>query len=258
MIWQSSLPPSQTSLELKGVVWSAYWRAGTALDALDRASEVMASFFLWTLCQDNADLYEHLLQVGTLTSQLAAHLLLNQQEQMRVTTAALLHDVGKLMLPRTLLDKPSKLSPEESALIQQHCVRGARVLKSLHVEEGIIQLVSHHHERWDGQGYPAGLAGCAIPFGARLIAIADAYVVMTTSRPYQAARGLQSALRELEQHAGTQFDPLLVEHCLPFLRAGGHQIGRAHAQDQWQAARSLDGALEGLPALACSQAGGRP
>jgi putative nucleotidyltransferase with HDIG domain len=143
----------------------------------------------------------------------------SEEEQATITRAALVHDVGKLTLPRTLLDTPSRLSPQEYALMQQHCATGAHLLRQRGVDEAITLLVYHHHERWDGQGYPAGLAGPAIPAGARLIAIADAFAAMTTPRPYQSARSLPVALQELERCAGTQFDPLLVQQCTASLEA---------------------------------------
>jgi putative nucleotidyltransferase with HDIG domain len=164
-------------------------------------------------------LYQHSLQVWALTQQLAAFLEYPDEEQTTCTLAALVHDVGKLTLPRTLLDKPARLTPQEAALMQQHPAAGARLLRQLGVDEAIIALVSHHHERWDGQGYPARLAGSATPRGARLIAIADTFMAMTTTRPYQPARPVFVALQELERGAGTQFDPLLVQRCVVSLQA---------------------------------------
>jgi putative nucleotidyltransferase with HDIG domain len=162
-------------------------------------------------------LYQHSLQVWTLTQQLAAFLEYSDEEQTICAMAALVHDVGKLILPRSLLDKPARLTAREAALMQQHPAAGARLLRQVGVDEEIVALVSHHHERWDGQGYPDGLAGLAIPRGARLIAIADAFAAMTTPRPYQAARPVPLALQELERGSGTQFDPGLVPPCLALL-----------------------------------------
>jgi HD-GYP domain-containing protein (c-di-GMP phosphodiesterase class II) len=157
--------------------------------------------------------------VWLLTQQLASYLVYPEEELATVTLAALVHDVGKLTLPRTLLNKPMRLSPLEYAVVQQHCAAGARLLQQMQIEDDVIKLVYCHHERWDGQGYPQGLAGSAIPRGARLIAIADASAVITTSRPYQPARSVETALQELERNAGTQFDPLLVQQCTTYLQA---------------------------------------
>lgn len=162
-------------------------------------------------CNDPA-LYRHSLHVWTLTRYLLVSLPYSEEEREIVALAALVHDIGKLTLPRLLLDKPTGLTQYEYLTIQQHCAAGARLLQQRQVDARVITLVYHHHERWDGQGYPQGLSGSAIPRGARLIAIADAFAVMTASRPYQAARSRQEALRELQRCAGTQFDPQLVHH----------------------------------------------
>jgi putative nucleotidyltransferase with HDIG domain len=169
--------------------------------------------------RDDLALYAHSLQVWALTQHLVTSLGYSKEEQASITRAALVHDVGKLVLPRTLLDTPMRLSPREYAVIQRHCATGAYLLRQRGVDEAITLLVYHHHERWDGQGYPEGLAGPAIPAGARLIAIADAFEAMTTPRPYQSARSVPVALQELERHAGTQFDPLLVQQCIVSLEA---------------------------------------
>ena len=174
---------------------------------------------LQQLRRANRALYQHSLQVWALTQQLVAFLEYPDEEQTTCALAALVHDVGKLTLPRALLDKPARLTPQETALMQQHPVAGARLLRQVGVDEAIVALVSHHHERWDGQGYPDGLVGHAIPCGARLVAIADAFAAMTTARPYQPARSVFVALQELERSAGTQFDPLLVQKCVVSLQA---------------------------------------
>lgn len=108
-------------------------------------------------------LYEHGVHVWALTRRLAAYLKYPEKEQATITLAALVHDVGKLTLPRATLDKPTSLTPQEYALIQQHCAAGARLLQQMQFDDRVIELVYHHHERWDGQGYPQGLAGLAIP-----------------------------------------------------------------------------------------------
>lgn len=169
--------------------------------------------------QADPALYEHSLHVWALTQQLSAFLAYPDEEQTSCALAALVHDVGKLTLPRSLLDKPARLTAQEYALMQQHPAAGARLLRQVGVDEAIILLVSHHHESWDGQGYPAGLAGSAIPQGARLLAITDAFAAMAASRPYQSARSVPAAVQELERGAGTQFDPFLVPQCVVFLQA---------------------------------------
>lgn len=203
--------PAGVSPALLGRPYPTGGSAGSLLQQMQRADPA---------------LYAHSWQVAGLAHQLTISLGWPGVEQSAITTAALLHDAGKLSLPRSLLDKPGRLSPQEYTLIQQHSAAGARLLQQLCVEEAIVALVYHHHERWDGLGYPEGLVGLAIPRGARLLAIADAFAVMTASRPYQPARSVSAALRELERGAGTQFDPWLVPQCVARLQATGEGTSR--------------------------------
>jgi len=124
--------------------------------------------------------------------------------------AAELHDIGKLAIPDAILQKPGPLDPDDWAFVRQHPVIGQRILNAAPSLAGVAAIVRASHERWDGDGYPDGLAGEQIPLGARLIAVCDAYDAMTSERCYQQARGHDDALEELRRNAGTQFDPAVV------------------------------------------------
>lgn len=130
----------------------------------------------------------------------------------RIETAALLHDVGKIHEQYApLLRKEGKLDPTERALMQTHSTRSAELVATISAFRGVIaDAVRHHHENFDGTGYPAGLAGSAIPPGARVIMIADTIDAMTTDRPYRKALPVETVVAELQKHAGRQFDPELV------------------------------------------------
>src|SRR3989475_311799 len=130
-----------------------------------------------------------------------------------IRRAALLHDVGKIYEEfAPLLRKQTKLTPEERIVMQTHVVRSAELLSPVTKFKGaIIEAIKHHHENYDGTGYPDGLAGEQIPLGARIIMVADTMDAMTTDRPYRRALTLQYAVGELRKHAGRQFDPRLVE-----------------------------------------------
>ncbi len=169
------------------------------------------AYLLRALREYDGQLYHHSLSVYLLTTPLLQALRLPAHESMLIELAALFHDIGKLALPRQLLHKATALTSEEFAHIRTHCLKGALLLSRLHAPQALVRAVYHHHERWDGHGYPAGLAGEAIPLGARLIAISDAFAVMTSGRSYQAPRTAFEALAELHRHAGSQFDPALVE-----------------------------------------------
>ncbi len=127
-----------------------------------------------------------------------------------IKTAAVLHDIGKIMVPLELLNKEEPLSKEEFDIIKRHPQTGYEILKSVEEYAGLAEYVLYHHERFDGKGYPEGLQGEEIPLVARIICVADAYEAMTASRPYQKARSREEAMAELERCAGTQFDPHLV------------------------------------------------
>ncbi len=122
----------------------------------------------------------------------------------------LLHDVGKVAIPDSVLHKPEPLTAEERALIETHTVIGAQILAGIEFLADAQEVVRHHHERWDGGGYPDGLAGEDIPIAARIFALADTLDALTTDRPYRPAASLERARKVINAEAGTQFDPAVV------------------------------------------------
>jgi putative two-component system response regulator len=131
-----------------------------------------------------------------------------QLEQLRF--GAILHDIGKIHIRETTLSKRTPLTPEERAEIRLHPVTGVEMIKDINHLISAIPVVRYHHERWDGTGYPEGLAGESIPLAARIVSVADSFDAMTTARPYSAARPPQEAYEEVLSMAGTQFDPAVV------------------------------------------------
>jgi putative nucleotidyltransferase with HDIG domain len=124
---------------------------------------------------------------------------------------ALLHDIGKIGVPDNVLRKPAALSEAEWTLMKRHPEHGARIIAQIPFLEDVSRIVRHHHERWDGAGYPDGLAGEAIPLGARIFAVADSFDAMTSDRPYRRAMSVDEARREVARCRGTQFDPIVVD-----------------------------------------------
>jgi HD-GYP domain-containing protein (c-di-GMP phosphodiesterase class II) len=133
--------------------------------------------------------------------------------------ASLLHDVGKVGISGRILRKPGPLTPAERAAVERHPRLGASLVSHVPELAEFAPAVLHHHERWDGDGYPAQLRGEAIPLEARLIGVADAFAAMLADRPYRPARSLEEACAELERCAGTQFDPTVVPVFLETLEA---------------------------------------
>jgi len=159
----------------------------------------------------DAELYRHSRRVRQYASQLARTLDLPEGEIKTIELAAFFHDIGKIGIHDLVLNKPARLTPLEYEYVKEHATRGALILTHSRALRHLAPLVRTHHEQWDGSGYPFGLRGEAIPLGARIISIADAFEAMTTNRVYQAARTPFQALKELVRCAGTHFDPLLVE-----------------------------------------------
>jgi HD-GYP domain-containing protein (c-di-GMP phosphodiesterase class II) len=140
-------------------------------------------------------------------------------------SAALVHDIGEVAIAPDVLGRSGPLGPQELALIRAHPRRSYDLLAAVPAFQAALPLILHHHERWDGGGYPDGLVGEAIPIGARIIAVADAWVALTTDRPYRAALTPAEALAEIAQGAGKQFDPA-VAAALPQAIDRGVRVGR--------------------------------
>lgn len=161
---------------------------------------------------DDAYTGEHSRDVVTLTLAVADRLGLSPRERRDAEFVALLHDVGKIRIPGEIINKPGPLTVDERAVIETHTVEGEEMLTRVGGLLGEIgHLVRSCHERWDGTGYPDGLAGDEIPLVARIVCATDAYSAMTTDRPYRKARSVEEALAELRRCAGTHFDPWVVE-----------------------------------------------
>ena len=142
---------------------------------------------------------------------------LSEDELIRLGLAAVFHDFGKIGIPEEILNKPSKLSTEEFAIMKQHPTIARDLLSSLDQYSDLLPAITHHHERWDGSGYPDGLRGEQIPLWARIIALADAYDTMATRRTYKEPLPLGKVVDEIKGGRGSQFDPELVDIMLEML-----------------------------------------
>ncbi len=160
------------------------------------------------------DIEWHLRAVSHLALLIGRRIPLSQDQIHALSFGGLLHDVGKIGIPDTILHKPGRLTAEEYQIIKRHPVLGARMLSSVRELAPAVPVVRHHHERFDGKGYPEGLAGEDIPLGARIVLVVDAYHAMRSDRPYRRAMSESAARTELLRHAGTQFDPRVVDALL--------------------------------------------
>jgi diguanylate cyclase (GGDEF)-like protein len=208
LYWSKEHGKSRAHLYQPGVVDLADLRrlAGGA----DRPARLRAAASL-AHAVDARDAYvgRHSTIVGELAARVATRLGLAADEAELIRLAGSLHDLGKLAIPEEILRKPGPLNEDERLVLERHPQIGFRMLDELGVDP-VASWVLHHHERWDGDGYPAGLVAEEIPLGARILLVADAYDAMTTDRIYRGRLSHERAIAELERCAGTQFDPEVV------------------------------------------------
>lgn len=188
--------------------------------ALDNANlyEGMQSLFMNTVTSLSAAMdakspwtQNHSTGASTYAIAIARELGLDETFIDELKLAVLLHDIGKIGIDNTILNKQSRLSEEEFRIVKEHPLKGAGILGPIKELKEIIPIIRHHHEWWDGTGYPYGLAGNMIPLGARILCVADAFDAMTAERPYRKGLTLEEAKQELIRFAGSQFDPTVVD-----------------------------------------------
>ncbi len=156
------------------------------------------------------DLHDHVVDVGRMAAEVGRRLGLPEHSLADIVHGAELHDVGKLAIPQSILDKPGRLNEEEWTVMRRHTILGEQLLAGISGLATAARLVRSSHERWDGGGYPDNISGESIPLGARIIAVCDAYDAMVTDRPYGSSLGHEAAIHELRRCAATQFDPVVV------------------------------------------------
>lgn len=184
---------------------------------------------------DARDTYtaHHSGNVATYSSKIAREMNLSDDQCEAIYLGGLLHDIGKIGIPESILTKPSRLSEEEFECIKAHTTIGYRTINHIKSfkDKGILEMVLYHHEQYDGNGYPKGLKGKEIPLAARIISVADSFDAITTKRSYKPCIPLEYAVREIKNNKGTRYDPEVVDAFLRILEREGpqfivHQIDR--------------------------------
>lgn len=189
-------------------------------DALQHVEATTVRSLLSALRSHDSYTYRHSLRTVRLTLLLGRACGISTHSRLSVLSlGAVMHDLGKILIPGSVLHKEGRLSAEEWEAVRQHPRDGARMLVGVAAAGEVCRVAAEHHERWDGRGYPAGLSGDRIDFNARVVAVADAFDAMTSERPYRPPFGYEEAAAELERCAGTQFDPDIVRAFLREPRA---------------------------------------
>lgn len=189
---------------------AARQRGGEPLPAFAARAREMANGIVRALALRDVETEAHCRRVAALSARLAEALELDPRAQLDVELGALLHDVGKIGVRDSVLLKPGALTDEEWAEMRRHPELGARLLAGNHLLAGAIDVVLNHHERWQGGGYPNGLAGTAIPLAARIFQVADTYDAICSDRPYRKRQPPDAARAEVRKCSGVQFDPRVV------------------------------------------------
>jgi HD-GYP domain-containing protein (c-di-GMP phosphodiesterase class II) len=168
---------------------------------------------------------DHSRRVAELSVAIGRKLNMTEGDIEKVSVAGLVHDIGKIGIKESILNKPGKLTDDEYKQVQIHPRVAANILILVVEDNQIMDAIVHHHERFDGTGYPDGLAGERIPRGARILAVADAYDAMTSARPYRNAMSVETACEELRRGIGTQFDPVIAQALLKIVEKEGPVAG---------------------------------
>ncbi|MDI4649480.1 HD-GYP domain-containing protein [Cohnella hashimotonis] len=167
--------------------------------------------WLETLKDKHIDTYRHSLRVAWLAEKLTSLLPIADRDRQEIVGGCLLHDIGKLMIPNEILDSMKPLTSKEWELIKEHPQLGAYLLRHENIGLTTMHVIRHHHERWDGTGYPSKLRGQHIPYGATVCSVLDAFDSMVVDRPYREGKPIEEAISELFAYAGTQFSLPIVE-----------------------------------------------
>jgi response regulator RpfG family c-di-GMP phosphodiesterase len=182
-----------------------------ALEEVENSYQITLKALVQALEMRDFETHGHAERVVTFSLRLGHELGLDKKELRDLELGALLHDIGKIGVPDTILRKPAKLDEQEWVKMRLHPIHGQKILRNIPFLEGASQVVLQHHEKWDGTGYPHGMLGEDIAVGARIFAVVDAFDAIISDRVYRKGRSYREAVAEIKKHSGTQFDPIVVE-----------------------------------------------
>lgn len=191
----------------------------TGTELLERHSNIVTSLLV-VMAKKNEHVFHHCTRVSGYAMKIALSLGLGRNEWEHLVVSALLHDIGKVGISDLVLHKSGSLNDDEWDMMKQHSRNAADILFPYASFQPLLPAILHHHERYDGRGYPDHLSGTDIPLHARIISVADTYDAIITDRPYRAACSHSFACAEITRVAGTQLDPLIVDHFLSIFRSG--------------------------------------
>jgi putative nucleotidyltransferase with HDIG domain len=198
----------RSNLEVLVAERTQQWK--TALSKLEESYDITLEALGDALDAKDAETEGHSKRVTAFTIAIARKMGLTKEEIRIIARGAFLHDIGKMAIPDEILNKPGKLTEEETAIMREHCYRGYRIISRIPFLAEAAEIVYSHQERYDGLGYPRGLKGTQIPLGARIFAIADTLDAMRSNRPYRAAQPIEAVREEIKLWSGRQFDPEIV------------------------------------------------
>jgi putative nucleotidyltransferase with HDIG domain len=219
-------------------------RAFQYIRQIERETRSAVSTMAQVVDARDSTTFHHSERVAHYAVTLAGELELDQELVELIGQAAAVHDLGKIGVPDRVLLKPGPLTADEQMTMWLHTEIGARILSQFHLFRSGAEIVLHHHEAYDGSGYPNGLAGAAIPLGARVVAVADAFDAMTSDRPYRSALLVTETIERFEAGSGRQWDPVVVDAMLKLLRQGRLAVD-THAVEHDQGAAQVHGTGDG-------------
>ena len=202
--------------------WKLFWRFKHSLNTkkiLDSKSKRSNNLkaLLSTLQEVDKDTLAHVERTKVLAEKLGKRLGLNSIERTRLSLLSMLHDIGKITIPLEILNKPSSLNEDEWEVLKTHTIKGKNIALSSPLFKDIADEILHHHERWDGMGYPDGLSKETIPLLSRIVSVVDSFDAMISDRPYRKRMSVNEAIEELKRNSGTQFDPRVVSEFIPLV-----------------------------------------